>query len=84
MKQPYIPIPCAIHDRLLHFATLRQVVRIAYLPEGQADAAVTQGIIVDVFTQGGAEYLTLHDGLRIRLDQLIQVGESGLDDGMGC
>jgi hypothetical protein len=57
MKQPYIPIPCAFHDRLLHFATLRQVVRIAYLPEGQADAAVTQGIIVDVFTQGGAECL---------------------------
>jgi hypothetical protein len=82
--QPYSPIPCAFHDRLLHFATLRQAVRIVYLPEGNSEEAVAEGIIEDVYTQASAEYLRLHDDLTIRLDQLVQVGDYWLDNTASC
>jgi Rho-binding antiterminator len=33
----------------------------------------TEGIIVDVFANDGAEYLKLNNGVVIRLDQLISI-----------
>jgi Rho-binding antiterminator len=81
---PYTPIPCNFHDRLLHFATLRQAVRIIYLPEGNPEEAIAEGIIEDVYTQASAEYLRLHNGLTIRLDQLVQVGDYWMNDTASC
>lgn len=84
MPSKYTPIPCAFHDRLLHFATLREAVRIVYVPEGGSEEAVVEGVIVDVYTQEGAEFLRLHDGLRIRLDQLVRVAGFWMKDEEVC
>ena len=66
--QDYSPIACGFHDRLLHFATLKAPVRLQLQAHETRD-----GIIQDVFTKEGAEYLTLSDGELIRLDLILGV-----------
>lgn len=89
----YTPIPCEFHDRLLHFATRREPVTITYRPiegiqeghpsEGAAEQS-TEGIIQDVFTNSGAEYLLLNHGLQLRLDQIIRVQDFWLQNAPTC
>ncbi len=53
------------------------------LSKGQAEQT-TEGIILDVFTRSGAEYLLLHHGLQLRLDQVIRVQDFWLQSAAAC
>jgi Rho-binding antiterminator len=69
MDRPYIPISCAVHDELLALATLRQECEIiVVLAEGHAERI--RGLITDVYSRGGIEYLQLPNGGIFRLDQI--------------
>ena len=83
--RPYEPISCTVHDRLLAAATLRQPVDLEIGSPGEAPAQV-RGVIADVYSRGGAEYLRLVDGSTFRLDELRSldggpVGPSDAGDG---
>ncbi|WP_354686563.1 hypothetical protein [Cupriavidus necator] len=75
----YHPISCEFHDRLEDLATVRRPAQIRYRDSDgtpqQRTAAIT-----DVFSQGGAEYLTLKSGETLRLDQLVEVDGEKLAD----
>ncbi len=72
MTDPYRPIDCGLHDRLLAAATLRRRVALRFRgPDGAPVDAHDR--IVDVFTRGGAEYLRTEDGAEVRLDRLVEV-----------
>lgn len=68
MTRPYHPISCAVHDRLLELATLRRECEIGIVGDRSPDRV--RGVIVDVYSQGGAEYLRLRDGTTLRLDEI--------------
>lgn len=51
--------------------------------EGAAEQS-TEGIIQDVFTKSGAEYLLLNRGLQLRLDQIIRVQDFWLQNAPTC
>lgn len=72
---PYQPIDCALHDRLLDWATRRRPLYIEYT-DAAGKTVQTAGVIVDVYTRGRAEFLRLADGQEIRLDRLRRVEES--------
>lgn len=69
MDQPYVPISCSVHDELLALATLRRECELTIAPAA-GTAERVRGIIVDVYSRGGAEYLQLRDGSTYRLDQI--------------
>jgi Rho-binding antiterminator len=69
MDQPYIPIDCERHDELLALATLRRPCRIEVETADGALAGL-EGVIEDVYTQAGAEYLRLRGGPTVRLDRI--------------
>lgn len=72
----YVPLPCDIHDQLEEFAVCREAVRIRFRdPEGAEREMV--GRIVNIWTEGGAEYLRTDDGTTIRLDRLSEVTRVG-------
>ena len=69
MDEPYAAINCSDHDRLLACATLRQKVHLTLmLPDGETQ--VFSGVIEDVYSRKGCEYLRLRDGPTIRLDAI--------------
>jgi transcriptional antiterminator Rof (Rho-off) len=69
MNPAYIPIDCSRHDELLALATLRTpCVLEVDGPDG--DPVTTDGVIEDVFTAAGAEYLRMRDGPTVRLDHI--------------
>lgn len=69
MDQPYIPIDCSRHDELLALATLRTPCSLEVAaPHGAP--VVLAGVIADVYTEAGAEYLRLRDGSIVRLDHI--------------
>lgn len=69
MDQPYTPIDCSRHDELLALATLRRPCTLEVeLPDGTS--AGLAGVIEDVYTETGAEYLRLRDGATVRLDRV--------------
>ena len=72
MDRPYTPISCEAHDRLLALATLRQECEITVSPAG-APADSVRGIVEDVYSRGGAEYLRLRDGRTFRLDEILEL-----------
>lgn len=81
MGEPYAAIDCSDHDRLLASATLRRNVRLTInLPDGETQ--ILRGVIEDVYTSKGCEYLRLRDGPTIRLDTIraldgdLMVGQS--------
>lgn len=74
----YRPINCEFHDVLESCATLRKTVHIeSVLPDGTRQSR--HAVIADIFSKGGAEYLTLGDGASIRLDLLVSVDGRGVD-----
>lgn len=74
----YRPINCEFHDVLESCATLRKTVHIESIsPNGTCQSR--HAVITDVFSKGGAEYLTLGDGEIIRLDALVSVDGRGVD-----
>jgi Rho-binding antiterminator len=67
MDPPYIPINCERHDDLLAFATLRRPCTLEVeRPDGTLESLA--GVIEDVYTYTGAEYLRLRGGPTMRLD----------------
>jgi transcriptional antiterminator Rof (Rho-off) len=70
MDKPYEPISCSIHDEFLALASLRRSCELSVvLPDGQS--TTVRGVIEDVYTRSGAEYLQLRDGPTFRLDQIV-------------
>lgn len=79
IPEKYKPIDCSFHDILLDRATRRKTIQITYHSENQEKE--TTGIIKDVYTKSGAEYLLMDDGVLIRLDHLILVDGEALPSG---
>lgn len=70
MDQPYDPISCSVHDEFLALATLRRQCELTVLLlDGQTQTV--SGVIEDVYTRAGAEYLQLRDGPTFRLDRIL-------------
>jgi transcriptional antiterminator Rof (Rho-off) len=69
MTEPYRPISCSVHDRLLALATLRRECTLLIAAPGEPPRLI-RGLIVDVYSKGGAEHLRLADGVVIRLDHI--------------
>jgi Rho-binding antiterminator len=68
----YDPIDCSLHDRLEELATLRQPCDVEFRTEdGRRQTA--SGVIADVYSREGAEYLRLADGVAVRLDRIEAV-----------
>ena len=81
MSSPdYVPLPCHLHDQLEALAVRREAVLIRFRdPRGvQREVA---GTIVDIWAEGGAEYLRTQDGPWIRLDRLVTVSRLPGDRG---
>ncbi|HET7273996.1 MAG TPA: hypothetical protein VFI91_02385 [Longimicrobiaceae bacterium] len=72
MNQQYTPISCDAHDELLARATLKRETDLTYANE-QGESVRVRGVIVDVYSRDGAEYLRTDNGLTIRLDQLQEL-----------
>lgn len=70
MDQPYTPIACSDHDELLALATLRRQMTSTILDAGGNPLTLT-GVIEDVYTRTGAEYMRMRDGTTVRLDQIV-------------
>ncbi len=69
MDMPYVPVSCGFHDKLLALASLRRECEVAIsFPDGRLEQK--RGIIVDVYSRRGAEFLEFHDGSTYRLDQI--------------
>ena len=74
----YKPIDCSLHDRYEAAAILRQRVHLRWRHvEGEGLRTTAQahvrghtGLITDIRTQGGAEFLVLDDTVVVRLDQI--------------
>lgn len=69
MDRPYVPISCSVHDQLLALATLGEACELAIGPDPDSAERV-HGVIVDVYSREGAEYLELRDGTTFRLDEI--------------
>lgn len=69
MDRPYVPISCSVHDRLLALATLGESCELTIGPDPDSAERV-HGVIVDVYSRDGAEYLQLRDGTTFRLDEI--------------
>lgn len=69
---PYHPIDCALHDELQLRALRRTRVGIR-VQDGSGPPEELNGVVVDVLSRDGAEYLVLEGGREIRLDRLVEV-----------
>lgn len=69
MDRNYLPISCDAYDALLSLATLRKASEVDVVSSaGQVERL--RGVVADVYTSNGAEYLRLKDGHDIRLDRI--------------
>ena len=64
----YLPIDCNYYDRLEHWATLKEVVLIESRSLGNCS-----GVIIDLYTTNGMEFLRLDNNIGMRLDDIIAV-----------
>lgn len=78
--RPYRPIDCGAHDRLLALAT-RGVPCDLDVDSGEGSVSRVHGVIVDVYSEAGAEYLRFADGRRFRLDDLVAIDGSAMSRG---
>lgn len=69
---PYRPIDCGLHDRLLDWATRGVRIDIRYRAASGQEASI-RDVLLDVWTEAGAEYLRTSGGVVIRLDALLEV-----------
>lgn len=69
MQAPYCPISCDIHDQLLELATLRQLCLLTISSRDKVE--LVRGIIVDVYSAQGGEYVKLKEGGTYRLDRIL-------------
>ena len=69
----YEPVACSFHDELgLRMMRGRPCTLVV---DGREQAETIEAVIADVFTEGGAEYVRLGDGRRIRLDRIRLVDD---------
>lgn len=68
----YRPIDCSLHDHLEAAATLGKPVSVTYRA-GDGTQVHVEDRIVDIFANGGVEFVQLEKGSRIRLDDLVMV-----------
>ena len=67
----YVPVACSFHDELEHLAMRRTRCRFRLAGD---DAVDTEGVIADIITAGGAEYVVLEGSdRRIRLDHIAAI-----------
>ncbi len=77
MKKPYHPISCDFYDELEAIATLKQVCNITFWQE-QGVRQTVKSRITTLFTRNKEEFLEMDNGMIIRLDQIIKVGDKEL------
>jgi Rho-binding antiterminator len=79
MRDKYIPVSCDFHDELTTLATLSEPVKIfVFNEEGTLDSIT--GIIEDVYTRNGEEFLLVNNNKPVRLDKIITLnGKPGPD-----
>lgn len=67
----YIPVACSFHDELEHVAMRGTRCRFRLAGDDSVDA---EGVIADIVTDGGAEFIVLKSsGRRIRLDHIAAI-----------
>lgn len=80
MTTDYVSIDCDQHSELERLAMRRARVSVRWLPPGEA-GQTTQGVVIDVLTRAGAEYLVLlgpeGNESSIRLDRLLSLSAPG-------
>ncbi len=70
MKTPYRPVSCDFHDELLALVTRKEKVKVViFNNKGTLDSI--SGLIVDVYTKNGEEFLQIENQKPIRLDKII-------------
>jgi Rho-binding antiterminator len=78
MTNTYKPINCEFHDELEAASTLHKTVRIIYT-DSDGTQKTMHGKIQDLgivtFEDSKAEYMTMDNGLKIRLDAIISIDE---------
>jgi Rho-binding antiterminator len=69
-QSEYKPIGCDFHDLLEAVATTRRSVSLRFLDE-QGSLQHRNAGILDVYSRGGAEFVTITTGETVRLDRLV-------------
>lgn len=69
--KPYIPIACGNYDELEALSVTGRDVEVKFFLDGSI--VEETGKIVDIFPRDKAEYLRLHSGTEIRLDDVLSV-----------
>ena len=81
MTSDYVPIDCDQHS-VLELLAMRRAAVTARTGDAAGGICLLEGVVADVTTRSGAEYLILQDaageGLAVRLDWLLE-----LRDGSG-
>ncbi len=83
----YIPVNCAFHDYLEHFATIRETVSVKYFQENKEQRA--EGVIIDLSGGRNGEFIHLSavGGVEkiIRMDYILSINDiTQTDFGTDC
>lgn len=77
-ESDYQPVSCDYHDQLEAAAMHKQEVELEF--EAKGERVRERGIIADVFTREGAEYVKVAKpagSIELRLDQILSMRELG-------
>lgn len=74
MDTNYKPIDCRYYDHLEAAASKREHVNLQYLSDIR-EFLTASGIINNIETKNGEEYLTLSTGEEIRLDRVVRLND---------
>ena len=76
----YVPVACALHDRLEDWAVRGTPVEVVWRDAGGEHRLDAR--IADVFARDGADWVALSTGETVRADRLVRVG--GVPTGSAC
>lgn len=71
----YKPIQCGLYDILEDRIVRRVPCTLVFQKENETEAQSYSGRLMNVFSQGGAEFLMLEQGKLIRLDYILKLDE---------
>ena len=80
MRSDYVPIACAMHDRLESWAVRRVPVEVVWIDDGTTRRQTA--VVADVRARDGADWVVLSTGETLRADRLVTVG--GVEVEPGC
>lgn len=81
---PYTPIDCNFYDILEAKATLREVIRLGFLPQaGEAEEEV-ETVIKDLYSREKIEYMLTREGMELRLDRITRINDLEAPDSPSC